>query len=216
MSCDPTIPSSLSLQAELGLHIQLLCLSHDYHMTSEAAIELADSLNIDIRQVFLSLQFWLSHPHQTPPHTLTTLTHGTPPRLHLPWRSSRPHPLTSDLYRDIDMVSHRADQHSYMDVVATGTMSGDSHMTSDDVITRPWWRKGAEPAGVLDELPMRESEWRQELMVGGVCEEVMRGIGGRVKPHPHYDPTSWSQLTRSAIHLLPILTLTHTADVCRV
>ena len=40
--------------------MQLLCLSHGAHMTSEAANQIAAFLNCDIRKVMNCLQFWLS------------------------------------------------------------------------------------------------------------------------------------------------------------
>ena len=52
------------------MHIQLLCLSCDYHMTSDMAVRLADSLHVDIRRIFLFLQFWLSGHRPSP---LTTI-----------------------------------------------------------------------------------------------------------------------------------------------
>ena len=56
------------------MHMQLLCLSHDYHMTSEMAVQLADSLHADIRRVFLSLQFLTTIVPTSTTHTLTPPT----------------------------------------------------------------------------------------------------------------------------------------------
>ena len=106
-----------------------------------------------------------------------------------------------------------------MDVVAMETTSCD-HMTR--ALSQSWWRR-EKPAvvGVLDELPLRETCWREEEIVGGVCEEVMRGAGGRVRTHPHHDPISWSHFTRSVSgSVLHTHTHTHThtqtAERCRL
>ena len=40
--------------------MQLLCLSHGTHLTSEAAYQIATFLKCDIRKVMNCLQFWLS------------------------------------------------------------------------------------------------------------------------------------------------------------
>ena len=206
------------------MHIQLLCLSHDCHMTSDKAVQLADCLHADIRRIFLSLQFCVSTSHtltslsgRTLSHTLCHFslfilaltqrysTPSFPPHLSLPWHTLKPHLLTSDLYRNIDMASHKSEQDSYMDLVSMDTSSGGGHMTRDDLIFRPWWRCKEEAAGVLDELPERESQWREEEMEEGVCGKLGRGI------RPHHDPISWSQFTRSAVHLsLSLSPHTHT------
>jgi hypothetical protein len=193
---------------ELGMHIQLLCLSCDYHMTSDAAVQLADFLHVDIRRLFLCLQFWTSQCREDTSshlslHTLSGLTRHDdgsesssllPPHLSLPWRSSKPHPLTSDLYRDIDMASHHAEQDSYLDVISMETASDDCHMGRDDIISRAWWRTSeGERAGLLDELPERVCRWREEEVGRGVCEEVERRRG---RTRLQHDPIPHSQFTR--------------------
>ena len=134
-------------------------------------------------------------------HSYTSSSRLTP-RLSLPWRTFKPHPLTSDLNREIDMASHEAEQHSYLDIVSTETTSCDSHMRSNDIIGRAWWRGEEEEAGLMDELPERVCRWREEEVGRGVCEEVERRSGGRERLH-HHDPVSWCKFTRYAILMMP-------------
>ena len=65
------------IQTELGVHMQLLCLSHDYHMTSDMAVQLADHLHVDIRRIFLTLQFWTTTNITTTSQTSLELMSGT-------------------------------------------------------------------------------------------------------------------------------------------
>lgn len=98
------------------------------------------------------------------------------------------------------MASHRAEQCSYVDVISMET----NHTRSDDIIKRVWWKCEEEEVGLLDELPERETRWREEEVEEGVCEEVERGGGGS-----HHDPISWTKFTRSAP--LPIALCLHSA-----
>lgn len=215
----------LIFQVELGLHAQLLCLSHDCHMTSEAAVELADRLHADIRRVFLSLQFWTTpttthHPslHQLagtcvstwhvviricplltglpPPHWCrgerpTTLL---PPHLLLPWKMFPCHRAPSACYEEMDTAAHCAEQHSYVDTVAMERRSHDRHVMYVDDVIRPWW-VCQEECGVLDELPVRECVWGEEMVNGALCEEVKGRVGGVVRGES-LSTTFWTELNR--------------------
>jgi hypothetical protein len=206
---------------ELGMHMQLLCLSHDYHMTSKAAVQLAGCLHADIRRVFLSLQFWITpstSTHHTPtstPHTphpslnhiaaLPALSYCTdasetspsllPPSLPLPWRPSRNGPLRPSTltHRDMDMASYHAEQCSYVDIVTMERKSHDCHMMSVNDVVRPWWVCPEEPNSVIDELPVRECRWREEEVTCDLCDEVERRVGGMVRCEPI---NNWAKFTR--------------------
>jgi hypothetical protein len=92
---------------ELGMHMQLLCLSHDYHMTSKAAVQLAGCLHADIRRVFLSLQFWIT-PSTSTHHTPTSTPHT-------------PHPSLNHIAASLCHGGHRGMVHSDPALSPTGT-----------------------------------------------------------------------------------------------
>lgn len=213
-----SLPPSL-FQAELSLHIQLLCLSHDYHLTSEAAIRLAASLNCDIRHIFSSLQFWTT---RVPGTELAPSVHniaGLPDRggegeeegdgdtatgiVVPPWTTQleqhegvvlRESRREGGAYRELDTLSYCAEQLSYVDVVAMETEPRDCHMTCD---IQPWWVCPVEES-LLDELPMGECEWAGREVNGALCDMVRRRaeeVGRYVRGDPE-DPVAWTQLER--------------------
>ena len=90
------------------------------------------------------------------------------------------------------MTAHCSEQHSCLDIATMETRSHDHHMMKIDDIMRPWWVCPEEPSSVIDELPVRESRWREERVTGELCEEVERGVGGVVRP----SPVVWREYSR--------------------
>lgn len=72
--------------------------------------------------------------------------------------------------------------------------SHDRHVMYVDDIMRPWW-VCPEECDVLDELPVRECVWREEMVNGALCEEVTRGVGGVVRSEP-LNTMFWTELSR--------------------
>ena len=215
----PSLPTSLLPQAELSLHMQLLCLSHDYHLTSEAAIKIAVSLKCDIRHVFSSLQFWSTHVPGTELAPSVPSIAGLPDRgregeeetergtatgVMVPsWtpllgqreavvrRESR---REGGAYWEVDALSYCAEQLSYVDVVAMETGPPDCHVTCE---IRPWWVCPVEDS-LLDELPMGECEWAEREVNGALCDVVRRRVEevGRLMRGDPRDPVAGTQLER--------------------
>lgn len=72
--------------------------------------------------------------------------------------------------------------------------SCDHHMTCVDELIRPWW-VCPEEGSVLDELPVRECVWGEEMVNSALCEEVERGVGGVMRSDPH-NAMLWTKLSR--------------------
>lgn len=199
--------------------MQLLCLSHDYHLTSEAAIKIAASLKCDIRHVFSSLQFWTTRVPGTElapaVHNITGLPdrgwegddeteRGTATGIVLPpWTpplGQRGAVVPSETrreesaYREVDTLSYCAEQLSYVDVVAMETEPRDCHVTCD---IRPWWVCPVEES-LLDELPMGQCEWAEKEVNGALCDMVRRRGEevGRLMRSDLQDPVAWTPVER--------------------
>lgn len=94
----------------------------------------------------------------------------------------------------MDAAAHSTEQFSYVDTIALERRSCDHHMMSVDDIIRPWW-VCPEDDGMLDELPMRECVWGEEMMKSALCEEVERGVSGVMRSDP-YNVMLWTELSR--------------------